>query len=89
MYLNERLTLDQKVLYYMYKLIKQGQHMDNQLIRKLESLCDTKEEMAQLVLHEVLHVVWGVTNDSGMISRDSLTEEINRRFTLSARAQEL
>ena len=63
--------------------------MNNKLIDKLISLCDTQEEMAQLVLHEVLHVVWAQDTWDGMINRDALTEEINRRFKMSQRAQEL
>ena len=63
--------------------------MGNQLIEKLESLCDTKAEMAQLVLHEVLHAIWSEEASNGLVSRDQLTQAINTRFKLSTRAQEL
>jgi len=76
----------------MYKLIEQqGGEVaaNNKLIDKLIALCDSKEEMAQLVLHEVLHVVWAVDTWDGMIRRDQLTQEINRRFKMSSRDGEL
>lgn len=54
--------------------------MSTPLIERITKLAQTPEQTIQLTLHEVLHVLWRQKDIAGLVSRDTLTQEITRAF---------